>query len=392
MTERSKVTRVHDDTSDRREREAAARIASLIDDAEVEAEIDGMAAELTAIYRERIPVYDLIARDEIERNTRAVLEMVLRQVRSDSPQINTVELTELARLWSTQQIPLELVAHSIQVGARTLAKVMRERATARGIGPEVIDGLQDIMWDWATSYSAVINTVLQEDAVSLAARRSTFLRRLVAGEFAASALPARLAEHGLRPDVHYSVACADHDDPRFGSDVRAAVRLRCAARDIPVVDAVVDSHYLALLPHIPDDLVVDALIAIGPAEFPANAGTSYRRARHTLDIAARFGRTGIVELADLGALPLLAIDTDTADHLADVHLAPLRARGVAGTEIIDTVTAFLRNNCRVDETATALFLHRNTVRNRVSRFTDITGLDLDRTDDLVLTWWLLGRQ
>ncbi|MGU3292686.1 PucR family transcriptional regulator [Williamsia sp. M5A3_1d] len=378
------------DTSDIREREAAARIASLIDDAEVE--IDGMAAELTALYRERIPVYDLIARDEIERNTRAVLEMVLRQVRSDSPQINTVELTELARLWSTQQIPLELVAHSIQVGARLLAKVIRERATARGMAPEVIDDLQDMMWHWATSYSAVINAVLQEDAVSLAARRSTFLRRLLEGEYAAASLPARLAEHGVRPDVHYSVACAEHDDPRFGSDVRATVRLRCAARDIPVVDAVVDSHYVALLPDVPDDLVVDALVAVGPPEVPANAGSSYRRARHTLDIAARFGRTGIVELADLGALPLLAVDDDTARHLADVHLAPLRARGAAGAEILDTVAAFLRNNRRVDDTATALFLHRNTVRNRVSRFSDITGLDLDRTDDLVLTWWLLGRQ
>ena len=379
-----------DDTSGRREREVAGHIASLIDDAE--GEIDSMAAELTALYRERIPVYDLIARDEIERNTRAVLQIVLRQVRSDTPQINTTELTELARRWSTQQIPLELVAHSIQVGARLIAKIVRARATERGMSPEVIDDLQDMMWHWATSYSAVINAVLQENAVSLAARRSTFVRRLVDGEFAATSLPARLAEHGVRPDHHYHVTCADHDDPRFDSEVRATIRVRCGTRDIPVVDAVVDSWYVALVPTLPADLDLDVLVATGPAALPSDAGSSYRRARHTFDIASRFDRTGVVHLTDLGALPLLAFDDDTARDLADVHLAPLRDRGDAGAEITDTVAAFLRHDRRVDDTAAALFLHRNTVRNRVSRFGALTGLDLDRTDDLVLTWWILHRR
>ncbi|GAA1457008.1 hypothetical protein GCM10009619_08530 [Williamsia maris] len=384
------MTRVDDDTSGRREREVAGHIASLVDDAE--GEIDSMAAELTALYRKRIPVYDLIARDEIERNTRAVLHIVLRQVRSDTPQINTTELAELARRWSTQQIPLELVAHSIQVGARLLAKIVRARATEQGMSPEVIDDLQDMMWHWATSYSAVINAVLQEDAVSLAARRSTFLRRLVEGEFVPTSLPARLAEHGVQPDHRYRVVCADHDDPRFDSEVRATIRLRCGSRDVPVVDAVVDSYYVALLPSLPDDLELGALVAVGPAELPVDAGTSYRRARHTLDIAARFDRTGLVHLAGLGALPLLAFDDDTARDLADVHLAPLRERGDVGAEIIDTVASFLRHDRRVEDTAAALFLHRNTVRNRVSRFGSLTGLDLDRTDDLVLTWWLLNRR
>lgn len=379
-----------DDTSGRREREVAGHIASLLDDAEDE--IDSMAAELTALYRERIPVYDLIARDEIERNTRAVLQIVLRQVRSDTPQINTTELTELARRWSTQQIPLELVAHSIQVGARLIAKIVRARATERRMSPEVIDDLQDMMWHWATSYSAVINAVLQENAVSLAARRSTFVRRLVDGEFAPTSLAARLSEHGVRPDHHYRVICADHDDSRFDSEVRATIRVRCGTREIPVVDAVVDSWYVALVPSLPADLDLDVLVATGPAALPSDAGSSYRRARHTFDIASRFDRTGVVHLADLGALPLLAFDDDTARDLADVHLAPLRDRGDAGAEITDTVAAFLRHDRRVDDTAAALFLHRNTVRNRVSRFGALTGLDLDRTDDLVLTWWILHRR
>jgi DNA-binding PucR family transcriptional regulator len=34
-------------------------------------------------------------------------------------------------------------------------------------------------------------------------------------------------------------------------------------------------------------------------------------------------------------------------------------------------------------------MHRDTVRYRVTRFRDITGLDLRRTDDPVTAWWLL---
>ena len=80
---------------------------------------------------------------------------------------------------------------------------------------------------------------------------------------------------------------------------------------------------------------------------------------------------------------------DATSALPEVHLAPLRARGAAGQEIIDTVREYLVHNRRVDETAASMFLHRNTVRNRIAKYTSSTGLDLDRTDDLVLSWWLV---
>lgn len=385
------MTQADDERTQRRERDAAARIASLVDQAD--SEIDSIAADLTDLYRESIPVYDLVARDEIARNTRAVLDIVVRQVRSDSPEVTTDDLTELVRRWSDQQIPLELVAHSIQVGARRLSKIIRTRASLRGMSIDAIDDIQDMMWHWATSYSAAVNAVMQETAVSRAALQSTFMRRLLHGSHPPTTLPAMLTEHGIVESQRYRVACADFNDPLFTSDARATLRLRCATTDIPVFDAVLDASFVALLPTLPDDLAIEALVAIGPAEFPSNMNLSYRQASRTFDIASRYRRTGVVDLARLGPLPLLAIaDDDATSTLADVHLAPLRERGDAGREILDTVAAYLAHNRRVDETAAALFLHRNTVRNRVTRFTALTGLDLDLTDDLVLTWWILGRQ
>lgn len=37
----------------------------------------------------------------------------------------------------------------------------------------------------------------------------------------------------------------------------------------------------------------------------------------------------------------------------------------------------------------AMHVHRNSVRHRVSRFQEFTGLDIQQTDDLITTWWLL---
>lgn len=381
------MTRAGDERTRDHERQTAARIASLVDAADIE--VDSIAAELTELYRESIPVYDLVARDEIERNTRAVLDIVVRQVRSDSPTVNTAELTELVRRWSNQQIPLELVAHSIQVGARRLAKIVRGRASVQGLSPDVLDDIADMMWQWATSYSASVNAVMQENAVSHAAHRSTFMRRLLEGTHPPAALPALLTAQGISGDHRYRVACADFDDPRFTSDVQATIRLRCATTELPVFDAVVDGYFVGLLPTVPADLAIDALIAVGPAEPAANADVSYRQARRTMDIAARFSRSGVVDLARLGPLPLLDVRDDATSALPEVHLAPLRARGAAGQEIIDTVREYLVHNRRVDETAASMFLHRNTVRNRIAKYTSSTGLDLDRTDDLVLSWWLV---
>lgn len=78
--------------------------------------------------------------------------------------------------------------------------------------------------------------------------------------------------------------------------------------------------------------------------------------------------------------------------MADKHLAPLDRHGAVGVEIRRTVETYLDCDRRIDDTAEALFLHRNTVRNRLTRLSGLTGLDLDRTDDLIVAWWLLNRR
>ncbi|MDQ1181601.1 CdaR family transcriptional regulator [Rhodococcus sp. SORGH_AS_0301] len=379
-----------DRTGTPREREIAARIASLVTDAEQE--LDAVASDLTSLYRRSIPVYDSVAHEEVQRNTRAVLDIVLWRVRSDAPAVNERDVADLVRRWADQRIPLELVAHSIQLGARELFKMIRRNAVEQQLSTDVIDDMQDMMWEWATSYSAAVNTVMQERAVTGATRRADLIRQLVDGSYVPASVERDAREHGIALDHHYSVACVTWNDSSIVSDIRSMLRLRCGTDDLGVVDAVIDSCLVALLPVVPDRLAASVAVGLGDARPATDARASYGQARHALDLATRFARTGVVDLAALGPLPLLALGEEAADRLASAHLTTVAERGEAGREILDTVAAYLDHDRRVDDTAAALYVHRNTVRNRVARFGDLTGLDIDRTADLVLAWWLLTRE
>ncbi|MDV8022758.1 helix-turn-helix domain-containing protein [Rhodococcus sp. IEGM 1330] len=372
-----------------REREIAARISSLIDDADVE--LDSVASRLTDLYRQRIPVYDSVAHEEVQRNTRAVLDIVLWRVRSDSPSVDESDVTDLLRRWSDQTIPLELVAHSIQLGARELFKIIRHKAVEQNLTTAAVDDMQDVMWEWATSYSAAVNTVMQERAVTGAIRRADLIRQLVEGSYRPASLNSDASEHGIDLTHEYRVACVVWDETSKSSDARAMLRMRCSAGLLEVVDAIIDRHLVALLPNVPDRLECSVAIGLGDARTASEARSSYEQAQRALSLAVTFGRTGVVDLAALGPLPLLSFADDVAEQMASVHLDPLLVRGVAGREIMDTVATYLDHDRRVDDTAASLFVHRNTVRNRVARFGDLTGLDIDSTADLVLAWWLLTR-
>ncbi|MGU3435876.1 PucR family transcriptional regulator [Actinomycetes bacterium M1A6_2h] len=379
-----------DDGRAAREHKVAAQISSLIVEADVE--LDSIAADLTTLYRKRIPVYDSVAHDEVQRNTRAVLDIVILRLCSDTPAVNEHDVTDLVRTWAGQKIPLELVAHSIQLGARELFKLIRRNALSHNVATTDIDDMQDMIWEWATSYSAVVNAVMQERAVSGATRRADLIRQLIDGSYVPSSLDANAREHGIALDHPYRVACVDWNETSTLSDVRSMLRIRCATGSLVVVDAVIDNHLVALLPTLPEQLSATVSIGIGLARPAAEARLSFREAERALTLARTFGRTGARDLAALGPLPLLGLGDEAADQLANVHLSPLIDRGEVGREIIDTVTTYLDSDRRVDDTAAKLFVHRNTVRNRVARFGDLTGLDLDRTSDLVLAWWLLTRE
>jgi DNA-binding PucR family transcriptional regulator len=178
-----------------------------------------------------------------------------------------------------------------------------------------------------------------------------------------------------------------------GLDVRAA------ERQLGVADSAGPRRGLAAL--IDGDLAgfscrppltgAGLVAGLGPAAPLDALAHPYALASRALDAALTLGLRGPVNFEQLGILPAALSDDDVARPLEEAILEPLRRSGAAGEAILETVRRYLRNDRRLNETAAEMHTHVNTIRNRLTRFGQLTGRDLRRTSDLVETWWVLQR-
>ncbi|WP_395103469.1 PucR family transcriptional regulator [Actinomadura sp. SCN-SB] len=105
-----------------------------------------------------------------------------------------------------------------------------------------------------------------------------------------------------------------------------------------------------------------------------------RRARSVFLSGAKDSGPGRLVLArDVATAGLLAqLDTPGARGWADTLLEPLeRHAGRSRLDLVSTLRVFLANNGHIDASATALGIHRHTLRYRLGRITELLGTDLD---------------
>jgi purine catabolism regulator len=117
----------------------------------------------------------------------------------------------------------------------------------------------------------------------------------------------------------------------------------------------------------------------GPAEAPAGIATAQREVISVMDSLARFKRWGqVVAVPELGLTGLLAAVTD--ERLVDYsrrHLGPLVEHDIARKgSLVPTLRAYLETG-EQQEAAQRLRVHPNTLRYRLDRIREISGVDLE---------------
>jgi GAF domain-containing protein len=131
--------------------------------------------------------------------------------------------------------------------------------------------------------------------------------------------------------------------------------------------------------------------AIGLSELHDSAGGSARAYREALDAAmigrALLGDGGAIGYAEVGAYRYLVhIAAERAPHdrmrAAVDRLIEYDAR--RRTSLLDTLERYLAERRSVIESARELFIHPNTLRQRLGRIEELTGLRLDDDDLLSL--------
>jgi GAF domain-containing protein len=125
-----------------------------------------------------------------------------------------------------------------------------------------------------------------------------------------------------------------------------------------------------------------------PRESPADAAGAYREARDAATIArALLGDGGAIAYSQVGAYRyLVQIGTEDAPRdrmraAVDLLIAYDRKRRTA---LLDTLERYLSERRSVIESARTLYIHPNTLRQRLGRIEELTGLKLDEDDLLSL--------
>lgn len=257
--------------------------------------------------------------------------------------------------------------------------------------PEVSDEVRVIVGQVVT-YAAL------EEARARAGReaRSGQARELLAlvrgGDLGDAALDVRLTALGLDPAAPLAVVAA--------ANTTAAVAYAAEASGLPYAATERDGVVLVVLaPGDGEDPVgaVAATIADG-GEPPVLGGgrpgrgveglrRSLREAQAALTLArVRPAGERVVRQLDVGSHLLLLdlVDPEVLRAFRESVLGPIeRWDAERGTDLVETVRAFLAHGGRWRETAGLLHVHHNTLRHRLARVEALTGRDLNLTADRV---------
>ena len=123
----------------------------------------------------------------------------------------------------------------------------------------------------------------------------------------------------------------------------------------------------------------------GPASFPAG----FEEARHALlgTTVVASGEPGALTYEELGPYKYLlrmSLDGGVRDSQREAVARLAEYDRQRSTALLRTLEEFLRRRGNISATAEALYVHPNTLRQRLRRIMDLTGIDLRRDDWLMV--------
>lgn len=330
---------------------------------------------------------------DVARHTRALLAASTRAIASrrgpTEPELSFVE--DLAVTRARQGVPVHAVLSAIHVAERRIWVRARAVADEAGVDPVLVLEARELYDDWAQEVRErllLAHRSAEADGTTGAADRETaLLRRLLQGGSAA-ALAAAEADLLRGGTVAVLVAVG----PPLETRERLLAGLRglrgvVAGRDGADVVAVVrgEARHDDLATGLPE---LPAALGLAGPGLPEAVPVLRRLAGSASRAAAARGRVGVVPVTDIAGLTALQERADLAAALVDRHLAAVTGLGRVAEPTVHTVRTWLEWRCDADRAAEALFVHPNTVRNRVAALTRATGIDPRDPFQAVDLWWL----
>ncbi|WP_425804363.1 PucR family transcriptional regulator [Desulfitobacterium sp. Sab5] len=112
---------------------------------------------------------------------------------------------------------------------------------------------------------------------------------------------------------------------------------------------------------------------------------SYQEAKVALELGKVFGRRPVCYFEEMGFLKF--IFTQPALELQEFSeriIGPLLKFDLeTEADLLNSLRVYMDCKCQITECAKALYIHENTLRNRIKKIEQLTGFDLRRVDHLV---------
>ena len=326
---------------------------------------------------------------DIVGHTRALIFAATRAL-ADRRGPSETELSfveDFAATRARQGVPLESVLGAVHVSERTIWARARELAGSCGVSAELLFDVRELYDDWAEAVRSRIviahRAALAGPASAAHDRDASMLRRLFEGGSAA-ALAASEAGLPMKDGLWVVVGHAE-DSVSW----QRALKVRDVGA-APMVSARLDGWFWAVTGRAPLGTAETEGLAggcAGPAD-PEGLTAARRLAVMALDATQSRGRTGLVHVAEVATLAAMTDRSDIASILVDHFSAARQNLGTAAEPVARSVLAWLDADRDVTTAASSLFVHPNTVRNRVQRFTDVTGIESTTVFGATDAWWL----
>lgn len=347
--------------------------------------LPALAEEIIDAISAGVPEYALPLEGTFGRGLRRGVEQALRRFldlfgsESGEPDPRREIYVALGRGEVRAGRPLEALLAAYRLGARVAWRRQAATGEAAGLTPETLYLLAESIFAYIDEISAEsVDGYAMEQAAAAGEtqRRRRLLARLLVqdppADPAAIESAADAAGWWPLPDtVAAVVARTDESDAlalRLGQGAIAAADPAGACALVPDPDAPGRRAQL-------ENALSQTEAALGPSGSCAAAATSAHRARSALALGQGEG----LVVADQHRLALLlAADRTLARDLAAARLAPLQDETAASrARLTATLAAWLDHQGRTERVATALDVHPQTVRYRLTRLRELFGDALD---------------
>jgi hypothetical protein len=336
--------------------------------------------------------YDQVPDEDLRRSARRNVRRVIAVLTGPSQPLSGTDADE--RTSGVQRALQGVHADDVVVCYRLAMGVLRdafiEEAMDHGLPADVTLAATRELWALTDRYSSELAAARGRVETGIARhqdrQRQAFLRRVLDGDLRPSELAISAARYGMSPDDFYRVFRARHDQPtssllaHFGQFAVGA----------PLAPMVCLSHgdVIGLTRHQPAGFDDGTPVALaGPVrltEIPLAVAETSR----LLDIAKRFGKSGLIENDSLGILVAVANEPEVGEAMYAKYIAPVSAGGGPMADVLlATVDAFLSRNRGYQSTADALYVHVNTLRHRLTRYEELIGDSFGRTETAFEAWW-----